>query len=141
MTKDEIIEFINNNQSCSIATIDGNKPRVRGMLIYRADKDGIIFHTGTAKDIFKQLQINPNIELCFSNNNFQNLIQIRVSGIASLDNDKKLKEEIVSTRVFLKPIVEKFGYESLAVFRVRKLTASVWTMATNLAPKEYIELS
>ena len=88
------------------------------------------------KDVFKQLQNNPNVELCFINDN----IQIRISGTASLENDLKLKEEIVANRPFLKPIVDQYGYEPLAVFRVRKLVATVWSMATNLAPKEYIEL-
>ena len=136
MTQQEIFEFINKNQACTLATTDGNKPHVRGMLIYRADNNGIIFHTGVMKDVFKQLQNNPNVELCFINDN----IQIRISGTASLENDLKLKEEIVANRPFLKPIVDQYGYEPLAVFRVRKLVATVWSMATNLAPKEYIEL-
>ena len=136
MTQQEIFEFINKNQACTLATTDGNKPHVRGMLIFRADNNGIIFHTGVMKDVFKQLQNNPNVELCFINDN----IQIRISGTASLENDLKLKEEIVANRPFLKPIVDQYGYEPLAVFRVRKLVATVWSMATNLAPKEYIEL-
>jgi len=141
MTQQEIFEFMNKNQACYLATSNGNKPCVRGMLIYRADNRGIIFHTGATKDIFKQLQKNPNVELCFSNNNFQELIQIRVSGIAVLENDIKLKEEIVTNRPFLKPMVEQFGYEFLAVFKVQELVANVWIMATNLAPKEYIKLN
>ncbi|MEW5746367.1 MAG: hypothetical protein AB1805_13125 [Nitrospirota bacterium] len=43
-------------------------------------------------------------------------------------------------REFLKPFVEKAGYESLAVYRMKKGVATVWTFATNLAPKEFIEL-
>jgi pyridoxamine 5'-phosphate oxidase len=140
MTQQEIFEFINKNQSCTLATCDGNKPHVRGMLIYRADNEGIVFNTGITKDVFKQLQKNPNVELCFSNNNMQDLIQIRISGTAVLENDLTLKEEIVANRPFLKPIVDQSGYESLAVFRVQKLVATVWSMATNLAPKEYVEL-
>ncbi len=140
MTQQEIFEFINKNQTCYLATSDGNKPSVRGMLIYRADDKGIIFHTSNIKDIFKQLQKNPNVELCFCNNNFQELVQIRVSGVAVLENDIKLKEEIVANRPFLKPMVEQFGYEPLAVFRVQELVATVWTMETNLAPKEFIKL-
>ena len=60
MTQQEILEFINKNQACTLATCDGNKPHVRG--------------------------------------------------------------------------------DPLAVFRVQKMTATVWTMAANLTPKEYIEL-
>jgi pyridoxamine 5'-phosphate oxidase len=140
MTQQEILEFINKNQACTLATCEGNKPHVRGMLIYRADEKGILFHTGITKDVCKQLQANPNVELCFGNNNPQNFIQIRVSGIASMEKDIKLKEEIISNRPFLKPIVAKYGQEAIAVFRVRNLAATVWTMAANLAPKEYIEI-
>lgn len=140
MIKEEIIDFINKNPVGYLATIDGDKPRVRGMWTYRADDKGIIFHTGVVKDLFKQLQKNPNVELCFYNNNFQEMVQIRVSGIAELEKDIKLKEEIVANRPFLKPIVEQYGYESLAVFRVKKPVAASWTMAANLTPKEYIKL-
>jgi pyridoxamine 5'-phosphate oxidase len=136
MTQQEILDFINKNQACTLATCEGNKPHVRGVLTYRADNNGILFHTGVTKDVFKQLQNNPKVELCFINDN----IQIRISGTAVLENDLKLKQEIVAKRPFLKPMVDQNGYESLAVFRVQKLVATVWTMATNLAPKQYIKL-
>lgn len=44
MTKTEIIDLINKNPASHLATVDGTRPRVRGMLIYRADEQGIIFH-------------------------------------------------------------------------------------------------
>jgi pyridoxamine 5'-phosphate oxidase len=137
MTQSEIFEFINKNQACTLATCEGNKPHVRGVLLYRADSKGILFHTGVTKDVFKQLQINSSVELCFINDN----IQIRISGTAVAENDLKLKQEIVAKRSFLKPMVDQNGYEPLAVFRVQNLVATVWTLATNLAPKQYIELN
>jgi uncharacterized pyridoxamine 5'-phosphate oxidase family protein len=57
-----------------------------------------------------------------------------------LEKDLKLKDEIVSNRSYLKPIIAHHGYDALAVFRVQKMVATIWSMATNLAPKEYIEL-
>lgn len=140
MTQKEILEFINNNMSCSLATCDGNKPRVRGMQLYKADGKGLIFHTGAGKDLYKQLLSNPNVELCFYGLNPQNFMQVRVSGIAMRENDDKLREEILSARPFLKPIVAQHGKESLAIFRVKKMMATVWTMAKNLDPKEYISI-
>jgi len=137
MTPLEIFDFINNNQACSLATCADGKPHVRGMSIYRADKQGILFSTGAVKDLFKQLRNNSNVEFCFVKDN----IQIRISGIAVLENDLELKKEIVSKRQYLQPIVDKYGYAPLAVFRVQKLVATVWTMAANMAPKEYVELS
>jgi pyridoxamine 5'-phosphate oxidase len=138
MTRKEVFEFINQNMSCALATCVDNKPYVRGMMMYRADEKGIIFHTGVMRDLYKQLQKNPNIELCFHNADPQNLMQVRVRGIAALEKDGKLRDEIISQRPFLKPIVAQKGLESIVVFRVQKMTASVWSMAKNLEPKEYI---
>ena len=140
MHKGEVLDLINANPACHLATVEGDVPHTRGIFIYRADENGIVFHTGTMKDLHKQLQTNPKTEWCF--NDFQNNIQVRVSGIAGLEDDMELKKEIVENRPFLKDWVEskELGYETLAVYRVRDCVATVWTMETNFAPKSYIEL-
>ena len=142
MNKQEIFEFLNLNPACYFATMDGDTPRVRGMLMYKADENGILFNTGANKDLFKQLQKNPNVELCFVNNkDLPNFIQIRVSGVVVFENDMKIKEQIINDRPFLKPIAEKVGYDAIIVIRVQNLVATPWTMATNLKPKEFIKLT
>lgn len=140
MNKSEIIEFLNANPVFHLATIEGNKPHVRGMLLYRADENGLLFHTGKMKDIHQQLTGNPSVELCFNNGKFEDLIQIRVSGTVELVEDVELKKEIVQKREFLKPWVERHGYGPLAVYRLRKGVATIWTMKTNFEPKKFIEL-
>ncbi len=140
MKKNEIFDFLNSNPVFYLATLDGGEPRVRGMLLYRADEDGIIFNTGKMKDLHKQLAANPRVEMCFTNNKFEDLIQVRVSGTLELVEDLELKKEIVEKREFLKPWVEKRGYDFLAVYRMKKGVATVWTMKTNFVPKEFIEL-
>ena len=140
MNKNEILEFMERNPIFHLATVEGDKPHVRGMLLYRADEDGIIFNTGKIKDLYKQLTKNPHVEMSFTNGIFENLIQVRVSGTVEPVEDLDLKKEIVQKRDFLKPWVEQVGYDALAVFRVTKGVATVWTMATNTAPKEYVEL-
>ena len=84
------------------------------------------------------MSANPNVELCF--NNYKDRIQVRVSGTAEAVDDLELKKEIIAKRQFLKPLVEKEGYEVIAVYRLRKVVATVWTFATNFAPKTYIQL-
>lgn len=140
MTKNEIYDFMNANPIFHLATVAGGKPHVRGMLLYRADENGIIFNTGKIKDLYKQLTDNPNVEMSFTNGIFENLIEVRVSGTVELVENLDLKKEIVEKRDFLKTWVEQAGYDALAVYRVKKGVALVWTMATNVAPKEYIEL-
>jgi len=140
MNKNEVFDFLNANPVFHLATVEGNKPHVRGMLMYRADENGIIFHTGKTKDLHKQLTENPNIEMSFNNGNFQDLVQIRISGTVQLMEDIELKKEIVQKREFLKPWVERMGYGSFAVYRVKNGVAAVWTLKTNFSPKEFIEL-
>jgi len=138
MNKAQILEFLNSNPECHLATVEGARPRVRGVFIYRADQNGILFQTASFKDLYKQLQQNSNVELCF--NSTDNSKQIRVSGKAALIEDQGLKEEIVSKRTFLKELVEKQGYDTLKVFRVTNCAATVWTRGTSFEPKEYIQL-
>jgi pyridoxamine 5'-phosphate oxidase len=140
MTKNEILDFLNANPVFHLATVEGNKPHVRGLLLYRADESGILFHTGKTKDLHRQLTANPNVEMCFNNGKFQDLIQIRVSGTVEPVEDLELKKEIVQKREFLKPWIERDGFGLLVVYRMKKGMATVWSMETNFAPKKFIEL-
>lgn len=144
MTKNEVFDLMNNNPAFFLATVEGDQPRVRGMLLYKANDEGIIFHTGTMKEVYHQIISNPKAELCF--NDFKLGLQLRVSGDLELINDNHLKDEIAEhpTRTFLKPWkesgeLENF-YNTFAVFRLKNGIASTWTMATNFAPKEKIYL-
>ena len=137
MTKDEILELIKANPISFMATVEGNKPHVRGMVIYNADENGIIIQTWTIKDIHQQIVNNPEVELCF--NDFEAGIQVRVSGKAEIIDDLAFKQKVVENRPFIKPMVEEKGYDVVAIYRV-KGKATIWTMATNYEPKTYVDL-
>jgi pyridoxamine 5'-phosphate oxidase len=137
MTKAETIAFMNANRDSYMATVEGNKPHVRGMGIVKADENGIIIQTSTYKDIYKQLSANPNVELCF--HNAKQGIQVRVSGAVEPVDDRELKDEIIAQRPFLKSQIEKNGYEAIVVYRL-KGKATVWTMKTNFDPKKYVQI-
>lgn len=142
MLKEQIFELMRKNPVFYMATVDGDQPRVRGMLLYRADEDGIIFHTASAKDVYSQVVKNPKVELCF----YGDGIQARVSGKLEIVDDNKLKDEISEhpTRKFLKPWRESGDlqdfYKSFVVFKLRNGAATTWTMEKNFAPKEIIQL-
>ncbi len=136
MTREQILEFLNANPLCHLATCEGSQPRVRGMMMYRADATGLIFHTGNYKALSKQLLANKQVEVCFNSQD----TQVRVAGIVEIVTDMGLKKEIVEARPFLKPWVEKHGDELLVVFRVTQCQAAVWTMATNFEPTQYQKL-
>jgi pyridoxamine 5'-phosphate oxidase len=136
MNKDEIISFVNANPVCYLATVEGDAPHVRAMGMYKADERGILIQLSTAKGMYKELMANSKVELCFNGGGKQ----VRVSGSAQFLEDQALKEEVVAARPFLKPLVEAQGYEVIKVFRVTDAVASVWTMATNMEPRELVKL-
>ena len=138
MTKEEILEFATKNPVFSLATIDGNQPRVRSMMLYKADENGIIFCTGRDKDVNKQLSANPAVEFCFYN--AEQGRQVRIEGTVEMLDDLELKKQVVEAFSFLKPWVEIQGYEVMICYRLKNARATTWTMETNFEPKQYIQL-
>lgn len=63
MTKEEMFKIMNENMAFHLATSVDGQPHVRGMLLFRADENGIIFHTGKFKDLYEQLKKNPTLLL------------------------------------------------------------------------------
>ncbi|ADY56190.1 pyridoxamine 5'-phosphate oxidase-related FMN-binding protein [Syntrophobotulus glycolicus DSM 8271] len=144
MTKQEIFNLMNNNPVFFLATTDNGQPRVRGMLLYKADEEGIIFHTGTMKDLYTQISASPKAEMCF--NDFKSGVQVRVRGTLEESKDIKLKDEILEhpSRKFLRDWKENGDlqdfYHTLAVFRMTNGVAVTWTMTDNFEPKTDVEL-
>ncbi|MHC4117175.1 MAG: pyridoxamine 5'-phosphate oxidase family protein [Planctomycetota bacterium] len=138
MTKEKVLEFITKNPVFNLATIDGNRPRTRMIMMYRADENGIIFSTGRDKDVNKQLQADPAVEMCFYGSEENR--QVRIEGTAKAVDDLDLKKQIVEDFPFLKPWIEEKGYDALITYRVQNGRATTWTMETNELPKEYVDL-
>ena len=142
MTKEELYKMMNEHPVMHVTTNDNGQPRVRAILMFKADADGIVFHTGVTKDLHRQLLNDPRSEVCFACGKYQ----VRVEGCFELVEDMALKEEIVNhpSRKFLKPWREQQGDEAffnfLKVFRMQHGKAHVWCMEDNFKPKEYIEL-
>ncbi len=138
MTSQEIFELISKQPMFHLATMDGDQPRVRGMMLFRADERGIVFHTASTKDVYRQINANPKAEMCFSCGE----VQVRVTGVLEQNDDPALREEIFAhpSRKFLHAWKEKGIDGLLQVFVMKDCTAVTWTMATNFDPKEPVKL-
>lgn len=141
MEQQEVFRIMNENPTFYLATCVDGEPYCRGMLLYKADEEEIIFHTGKFKSLFSQINQNNKAELCFVD--FKNFTQVRVRGELQMDESMDLKTEIVNhpTREFMKAYVEMDPkLEGFAVFRVKNPKYYLWNMAKNLTPTEYVEL-
>jgi uncharacterized pyridoxamine 5'-phosphate oxidase family protein len=103
-----------------------------------ADKTGFYYNTGATKELYKQLQINPKVELCFFDPKTPNMKMMRITGKAEFVNDIELKKKLVETRPFLKQMGLTSENPNLILFRIPKGEACFWTIDTNMEPKKKI---
>lgn len=137
MVPQEVIAFANENPACFMATMDNDQPRVRGMLLFSCDEKGFIFSTGKPKNMYKQLEANPKVELCFYAPTQNKMM--RIAGKVEFLNDIELKTKILDTRPYLKPIIKTPDNPMFAVFRISRGRAYFWTIETNMLPPKFIE--
>jgi uncharacterized pyridoxamine 5'-phosphate oxidase family protein len=138
MNKEQVFKFVTKNPVFALATAEENIPRVRYMMLYRADENGLIFNTGENKDIHAQLQANPQVELCFIDPDKS--MQIRIAGTVEILEDLALKKQVVKDFPFLKEWVDREGYDVLITYCLKNARAIPWTMEKDSKPKEYIQL-
>jgi uncharacterized pyridoxamine 5'-phosphate oxidase family protein len=133
------IELANKNPACWLSTVEGDQPRVRGFLLWYADKKGFYFHTGTTKNVCKQLKKNPRIEVCFYDPGPSKMESrmMRVAGKVKFLDDIALKSRLLEERPFLKAIgAGKPDDPLLAVFQIYTGEAHIWKMENNLRESE-----
>ena len=129
----DYIDFATEHPVCALATVDGDQPRVRTFLLWRANEDGFFFETFTPKDVYKQLKDNPKVEMCFYNNepDLEKAKTMRLSGEVEFLDDPDLKKQLLHDWPFLQdaePVLE--------LFRIPSGEAFFWTMADALKEKE-----
>lgn len=138
MTAAEIYEAMSKNPAFHLATVEGNQPHVRGMLLFRADENGIIFHTGTFKEVYSQIKENANAELCFHDGG----TQIRVKGQLEEITGEEIINEIVNhpSREFLRGWKAQGKDFGLAVFCLKNPKVTTWSMDRNFDKTEWVDL-
>jgi pyridoxamine 5'-phosphate oxidase len=139
MTLQDCAKFANENPVCYVATTEGEQPRVRVFALWYADDSGFYFHSGPMKAVCKQLQDNPNIEVCF----YAPApmpdpgTMLRVAGKVEFLRDTNLNTRLLEERPFLKDMgITGPDDPNLAVFRIASGQAYFWTMANNMHEDE-----
>lgn len=127
MTRNEALDFIRRNPTSYMATIENGEPRVRAMETPVIDDKGLTFCTGSNKQVCLQLSANPAVELCYWG--MKEGAQIRLRGRMQKLDDEPLKRSIVEGPfAFLKPVVEKYGWDALSIFRLSGAKGFIWHM-------------
>lgn len=130
MNIQDCIKFAQENPVCCLATVEGDQPRVRNVLLWQADLTGFYFILMSPKKMSGQLKTNPKAELCFFNHPSDMLRarQLRVAGVMELVNQPELQARAVHDRAFLEQFTGKPVDHLLEVFRLTSCDAHFWTM-------------
>ena len=100
MTFKECVDFANGHPLCYVATVEGDQPRVRPLLMWFAAAEGFYFCGLAPKKVWDQLRINRKVEVCFFNNaaDFKDAVSLRVSGRVEFVEDVELKKRLLHDR-------------------------------------------
>lgn len=129
MNKQDCIQFANQNPVCFLATMDTNQPRVRTVLLVKADETGFYFDLLSSKNVAKQLSANPKAEVCFyqPDNNLLQAKQMCVNGTMEVVEDESLIQKVAADRSFLDQLAGQPTGPLTKIFRLAHGDAHFWT--------------
>lgn len=87
----EVYEFLKKCGTYYLATVDGDQPRVRPFGTVAVFEDKLYIQTGKVKDVSKQIQANPKVEVSA----FDGASWIRVAGKLVRDDRVEAKKHML----------------------------------------------
>lgn len=115
-----VIDFLCENDLQYFATVglDG-KPKVRPFQMMFNDGGKLIYCTGAKKDVYKELQENPSIELSIAN--MESWLRIR--GEVCWMEDMDIKQRIINASELVASIYKSADNPNLKTFYLKDATA------------------
>ena len=87
----EILDFLKGAGTYYLATAEGDQPRVRPFGTAEIFEGRLYIQTGKSKDVSKQIQSNPKVELCA----FGDGVWVRVAGELVRDDRVEAKKHML----------------------------------------------
>ncbi len=94
----EVYDFLKKCGIYYLATVDGDQPRVRPFGTVDIFEGKMYIQTGKAKDVSRQIQENPKVEICA----FDNGVWLRVAGSLVRDDRREAKAHMLDNYPDLK---------------------------------------
>lgn len=88
---EKTVKFLKDAEVYYLATVEGNKPRVRPFGTAHIYEGRLYIQTGKIKDVSKQLAANPNAEICA----FKGAEWVRISGELVEDDRREARQSML----------------------------------------------
>lgn len=122
----EVQEFLKEAGVYYLATIDGDKPRVRPFGTAEIFEDHLYIQTGKSKEVYKQIEKNNNVEISA----FKDGKWIRVEGKLIPDNRIEAKKDMLDKNPTLRGMYDENDENTIVLyFENGKATISSFTEA------------
>ena len=118
----EVYEFLKEAGTFYIATVDGDKPRVRPFGVVNIFEDKLYIQTGKRKNVSKQIEINNNVEIC----TFLNGKWIRVEGKLISDDRIEAKKSMLDANPSLRSMYDE-NDDNTEVLYFENATATIYS--------------
>ena len=126
----ETYDFLKGCGVFYIATIDNDKPRVRPFGAINIYEDKLYLQTGKVKNVSKQIEINPNVEICGMNNGKW----IRIETKLIRDDRREAKQSMLDNNPELKSMYSADD-DNTEVLYFDNATATIYSFTE--APVKY----
>ena len=120
---DEVVKFLKNCKVFFVATTDRGKPKVRPFSFIMLYEKKLYFVTGNQKPFFKQIQENPEIEICGLN---QKMECLRLSGKVTADSRIEIKQRAFEESPFLKNNYKSVNNPEMECFYINEARADFY---------------
>lgn len=87
----EVYEFLKKCGTYYLATVEGDQPRVRPFGTVDVFEDKLYIQTGKVKEVSKQIQANPKVEIC----GFADDVWVRIAGELVRDDRVEAKKHML----------------------------------------------
>lgn len=110
-----------------IATVDGTSPRVRPFGFVMKRNNRLYFCTNKNKEIYKQLRVNPEVEISATGKD--GMTWLRIRGMVEFDETKEAKAQVFSEAPQLLKIYPKGAEDEIFVtFYLKDAKARVFAI-------------
>lgn len=118
----EVYDFLKSCNTYYLATVEGDQPRVRPFGTVDIFEGKLYIQTGKVKDVSKEMQANPKVEICA----FNSEKWIRVAGEVVRDDRVEAKEHMLDSYPNLKTLY-RADDDNTEVLYLKNATATIYS--------------
>jgi uncharacterized pyridoxamine 5'-phosphate oxidase family protein len=131
----EVVKFLNENPVQYFASIGlDEKPKARPFQFMLEKAGKLYFCTNNQKDVFKQLQERPYVEITTSSPSFE---WIRLNGKVVFSKDLDIKKDIIENNGLVKSLYQTAENPIFEIFYLEDAKAVIADFSGN-PPAEYV---